>query len=1057
MHSQEAELPTGTVTFLLTDVAGSTRLWESEADVSMRSAIVRHYQILSEVVAAHGGARPQEQGEGDSIVAAFTRPSDALAAAVAAQQALAAEPWPTTEPLRVRMAIHTGEAHLRDDCNYAGQAIIRAARLRAVGHGGQVLVSGATRDLAVDQTGATFGLRSLGQHRLRDLDRPEHVWQLLVPDTPSEFEPLVTLDTVPNSLPISLSPFIGREAEMAELAALMRVERLVTVTGTGGAGKTRLAQQIGAELIDEFPGGVWWVELAAFGNVGVESAVRAAFGISGDGQTSLPEAVRRMLVDQRCLLIVDNCEHVTGSVAPLINELLGGAPTLSVLATSRVMLDLPGEHAWRVPSLGLPDRGGTASVNELGYTDSVRLFCDRARRSRTSFELTEANGPVVAKICHRLGGIPLAIELAAARTRTLDPQRILDGLDDAFRILSGGSKVLMPRQQTLEASIAWSHDLLTPVERTLLRRLSVFVDGWTLDTAEAVCPDGSETGSTSARLDAPQVFEALDRLVDHSLVHTSETPLGLRFGMLETIRQYAQHQLAIDPVEQLSVRSRHAVNFTDWAVSIEDALLAGGTGALIDTIEAERSNLFAATDHAIGSDPDRAIEALWSVVGPAIGSFSAAVPTVLSQLDQLEGRVSMNNEWKLLAVRSRMAILGDVAVFLAASERWIECAGATDQPLGLAIARTSRLAILASLGAPILDDLDHAFATLDQIDQRWARFYRVACSAYGALHEHIGWAQATLDAAGPDLRGPLVDDSSRLTCGLIALARSEDMVAVDHLQPLLEFRRPSYQSFSLGFPMLALAAAGLGLDLTQEIERRLRYSCNVEGHPFRGILADSVLIIRHLLADDLVEAHRCLARAIETGVSLNYKFRSPAGEYMLVAAGQPDLRRNSGDYSIRAPEDHLTEAIHRLKAKEIDRALEAAHRALSAAQASGVRRVTLLGLECVAQILAQANRYDEATRLGAACSAFRESRSLVRYPCMQRLYDESLAACRGALGVGPFEEALAEGATLDLEAAAERHRSDEAESHRPEDAVKTGVGATPAAPVSASDSPRPPA
>ena len=235
-------LPVGTVTFLLTDVAGSTRMWESEDDDAMRTAIVRHYEILSEIVNAHGGVRPQEQGEGDSIVAAFARPSDALAAAAVAQAALGAEEWPTGAPIRVRMAIHTGEAHLRDDTNYAGQAIIRTARLRAVGHGGQVLVSGATRDLAVDQLGDRFDLRFLGEHRLRDLGRPEHVWQLVVPGGVDEFEPLATLDAVPNSLPVSLSPFIGREAEVAELAALVAAERLVTATGTGGAGKTRLAQ-----------------------------------------------------------------------------------------------------------------------------------------------------------------------------------------------------------------------------------------------------------------------------------------------------------------------------------------------------------------------------------------------------------------------------------------------------------------------------------------------------------------------------------------------------------------------------------------------------------------------------------------------------------------------------------------------------------------------------------------------------------------------------------------------------------------------------------------------
>ncbi len=498
-------LPVGTVTFLLTDVAGSTRLWEDEPDDAMRSAIVRHYEVLADAVDTHGGVRPQEQGEGDSIVAAFARPSDALAAASVAQRALAREAWPTSEPLLVRMAIHTGEAHLRDDANYAGQAIIRAARLRSIGHGGQVLVSGATRDLAVDQTGATFDLRSLGEHRLRDLGRPEHVWQLVIDDLPAEFDQLNNLDSLPHSLPVSLSPFIGREKEIAELAELVLRERLVTATGTGGAGKTRLAQQVGAETIEQFPAGVWWVELAPLDNDSVESAVRAAFGISEGAHNALEEAVSRQLAGQPCLLIVDNCEHVAKSIASLVDRLLRYAPTLHVLATSRVMLDIPGEHAWRVPALGLPDTSLSLTVEALSQFDAVRLFCDRARRSRPNFELTTVNGPTVAEICHRLGGIPLAIELAAARTRMLDPQRILDGLDDAFRILTGGSEAVMPRQQTLDASIAWSYELLTPTEQALLRRLSVFVDGWTLDVAEAVCPDDEGV------LEEFAVFDALDR------------------------------------------------------------------------------------------------------------------------------------------------------------------------------------------------------------------------------------------------------------------------------------------------------------------------------------------------------------------------------------------------------------------------------------------------------------------------------------------------------------------------------------------------------------------
>ncbi len=347
-------LPAGTVTFLLTDIASSTLQWQA-APGPMAAAVARHYELLDEAIAAHGGVRPEEQGEGDSVVAAFSRASDALGAALSAQRLLHQEDWSTPEPVRVRMAVHTGEAQLRDDANYVGMAIIRTARLRNIAHGGQVLVSSASRDLALDQLGDQIALVDLGEHRLKDLARPERVYQLAHPDLPTTFDPLASLDAIPNNLPLHLSTFIGRQEELAALDALVTGNRLVTITGSGGAGKTRLALQAAADLADRFSDGVWWVELAPLATGAEVPRRAAAVGVREDGTTATAELVANRLAGTASLLVLDNCEHVLDASAEVVGALLARCPELRVLTTSRTVLDVPGEVTWRVPPLQLPD------------------------------------------------------------------------------------------------------------------------------------------------------------------------------------------------------------------------------------------------------------------------------------------------------------------------------------------------------------------------------------------------------------------------------------------------------------------------------------------------------------------------------------------------------------------------------------------------------------------------------------------------------------------------------------------------------------------------------
>ena len=513
-------LPDGTVTFLLTDVEGSTALWERSSE-AMQAALARHDAIMADVVGRHNGIVVKSRGEGDSIFAVFGLARDAVAAAAELQRTLQTEPWPTETQLRVRMALHTGEAELRDG-DYFGSVVNRAARLRAVAYGGQILLSQATEQLVQDHLAADLGLYDLGEHRLRNLERPERIFQLTAPDLPRESRPLLTLDTLPNNLPTQLTSFVGREREIAEVRALLSTVRLLTLVGSGGAGKTRLSLQVAAGLVDRYPDGVWLVELAALADPTlVPQTVAAALGVRDPGARSLTAVLAEHLQSKQILLVLDNCEHLVGACAELADALLHASPGLRILATSREALGIAGETTWRVPSLLLPDPRQLPTADRLLAFEAVRLFIERAVAAAPGFTITNANAPAVVQICQRLDGIPLAIELAAVRVKVLTPEQIAARLDDRFRLLTAGSRTALPRQQTLRALVDWSHELLTEPERLLFRRLSVFAGGWTLEAAEAVCADDASSGAQQA-LDAFEILDLLALLVDKSLVLTDE-------------------------------------------------------------------------------------------------------------------------------------------------------------------------------------------------------------------------------------------------------------------------------------------------------------------------------------------------------------------------------------------------------------------------------------------------------------------------------------------------------------------------------------------------------
>jgi predicted ATPase/class 3 adenylate cyclase/DNA-binding CsgD family transcriptional regulator len=563
----ETELPTGTVTFLLTDIEGSTKLWEAGADETAAS-VARHYELLAAAVSLHSGARPVEQGEGDSVVGAFARASDAVAAALDVQRAFAQESWPEGGAVRVRMALHTGEIRLRDAGNYFGPTIIRCARIRAIGHGGQTLISDATRELVVESLPDGAELRDLGLHRLKDLGRAERIWQLVHPDLAHEFPPLRSLDAMPTNLPAQVSSFVGRDAELAAVRQAVRENRLVTLTGTGGCGKTRLALHAAADELDAFPDGVWCAELAAVGQgTDIAQAIAGVFGLREEFGRPVIETLTEQLRDLDALLVVDNCEQVLDAAARMIESLLHACPRLRVLATSREPMAVVGEVAWRVPS--------------LDSSTAVSLFVGRAQQARPGFVPDAEATAAIRQIVERLDGIPLAIELAAARVRMMHPARISAALDDRFRLLTGGSRTAMPRQQTLEASVAWSYELLDDDEQALARRLSV-LRGFTLDAAEAVgCDDESDRFG---------VLDLAARLVDKSLIQVDHEDADARYRMLESVRQFLQARL-VESGEADAVRERHFTFFLDLAEQLAPRLALRDGPECLARLEAEHDNL----------------------------------------------------------------------------------------------------------------------------------------------------------------------------------------------------------------------------------------------------------------------------------------------------------------------------------------------------------------------------------------------------------------------------------------------------------------------------------
>ncbi len=563
-------VPTGLVTFLFTDVEGSTRLWQSDSD-GMRASLERHDQIMRSAVADHDGHVFSTAG--DAFAVAFHRPDHALAAALDAQLQMAAAEWPGPA-LAVRMGIHTGTADERDG-DYFGTTLNRAARLMSAGHGGQVLVSSAT----VETAGGPAGFSDLGVHRLKDLDEPEHVFELRHPDLPVVTRPIRTADVALHNLPDYLTTFVGREFEIDSLRHDLSVHRLTVLAGVGGTGKTRLAVETARAMAEDYADGVWLVELAPVTNPQlIMTVVGDTWGLRPGEGASIDDVVTRYLWSRHVLLVIDNCEHVLDGSASAIKQILTACPKVTVLATSRESLGVPGEHLVRVPSMSLP-------ADSLLDAESVRLFLDRARAARPDFEIGESDHAAIRRIVTRIDGIPLGLELAAARLRSLSLSELADRLEDSFRILSGSAKAALPRQRTLHATIDWSYDLLEPDEQTVFRRASVFTGGFTLAAAERVCAGGD--------VEDFEVLDFVDSMVDKSLATVVSRGTETRYRMLEPVRQYAQERLS-DSGEAGDVRLTHAGYFSDFVAEVSPALRGPDQVAAQDRLTADYDNIRAA-------------------------------------------------------------------------------------------------------------------------------------------------------------------------------------------------------------------------------------------------------------------------------------------------------------------------------------------------------------------------------------------------------------------------------------------------------------------------------
>ena len=1009
-----SELPTGTVTLLLADIEGSTRLWETQSQ-EMAQAVARLDRALAEMIAAHGGARPVEQGEGDSFVVAFDRASDAVGCALDLQLAPLA-------PIRLRIGLHTGEVQLRDEGNYFGPTINRTARLRDLAHGGQTVLSGATEEIVADHLPPGAWLLPLGSHQLRDLRRAERVIQLCHPDLHNQFPPLRLPAVVSEGLPLQLTSFVGRKAQIAELSRIVAENRLVTLTGSGGAGKTRLAVEVAGQIAAEFRDGAQYVDLAPITEPDLVPVTTArTLGLPDVPGRSATDTLVRFITDRQTLLVLDNCEHLLDATAALVVAMLGACAGVTVLATSREPIGMTGEVIWRVSSLSIAD-------------EAVELFTDRARLVRPEFAITDDNAATVAEICQRLDGMPLAIELAAARVRVLSLSEILDGLRDRFRLLTGGARTAVRRQQTLRASVDWSHALLTDVERVIFRRLAVFRGGFHLDAAQAVAADD--------HVQRHQVLDELTLLVDKSLVIAENTSGRTRYRLLETVRQYALEKLG-DSGESDAVRARHRDHYTRLAVLLGQPSSAGQREH-VEQAESEIDNLRAAFTWSCDTRDGEgalqlasALQPLWLTRGRVQEGLSW-ISAVLS--DPYTPPADMTPATYARALADHAVLTAAVGVLedMEHPERALAIAREVGDA-GLLLRSLTACGCTAAFNAEVARRyLDEAVGLARESGDNWRLSQILWWQAYVAIID--GDPRAALEAGeeGRDLADEIGDRFVSRMCrhwglGTAQMMRGELAQAGTQFHEIMAEAEADHDLLMWGSSLCHLGhtlawmgdAEAAQAAATAALEAASELGGLVEG------LAYAPLAVAQLAAGDVaaaVKASELAAHRLSAMRGLRVINVNPIADVTL-AHGDVVAARRWADEAVSVTAGYHLAAALTTRARvaiaqgEPEQAERDAREALAVAAAVDAHLITPDALECLAGLAGGAGSHLEAARLYGAADAVRQDTGAVRFKIYDDGYKTAVDAVRDPLGHSDFESAWAEGAAMStLEAIAYARR-----------------------------------
>jgi predicted ATPase/class 3 adenylate cyclase/DNA-binding CsgD family transcriptional regulator/tetratricopeptide (TPR) repeat protein len=1004
----QVEVPVGVVTVLLGDVEGSVKHWEADAD-AMAKSMASLERLLDEVVPAHHGVRPLEQGEGDSFVVAFASPVDAVACATAIQLGL------VDSDLRVRMAVHTDEAIVRGTSNYSGAVVNRAARLRALAHGGQVLVSGTTHELVAGKLPAKADLRDRGAHTLRDVPTPVHVWQLAHPDLADGSPTLRSTNALVTNLPTQLTTFVGRVEEVRATRKLLFENRLVSLTGAGGTGKTRLSLELALDAFEAYPHGVWFVDQTPVTDPGdVAVTITAALGLRESNTRDAPDVVADHFGDDRVLLVLDNCEHVVGAAASFVDGVLRRCPNLTIVVTSREPLNVGGEANYAVPPLSLPESDCDAAT--LVDSDAVELFVDRVKHADAAFELNETSARTIAAICRRVDGLPLAIELAAARARTLSLDAIAETLARRFDLLTGGTRTAPARQQSVTECVAWSHELLGDAERTVLRRLSVFTGSFATDAADAVC--------------GPETLPTLLALVDKSLVRLN----GDRYSLLAVVREFACDRLRESTDDEDELRGRHLTFLVELAGRSAEGLTGPEHAMWLRRMRAEEPDIEATLTWAQAHDQAgglRLATALvmfnlcsanllrgWRWVVPFLDAIPSADPQVAADA--------------CFSAALNLLFCGDMALAIQGSG-FITDALARYEAIGDAAgAARARgvLALMADALGSTEDTRAHAEACVAEMEatskDAWSTMmlstlggYQVQQGRALTAMPYLDRARATAERLGHTFVLTMVDTWRAGAFGFLGEHAKAKAIAEGVLATLAETGHdPDHGSFMNCIIAQAYfhsgdldraehhARIGAIMGERHDIHQHAAFGYTVLGsvHLEQGRPADAKLVFEHALEVNSNPAFFARYAGGLAAALMELDDLDGAREFVDRGLGMARAAAPSSDLARLL----LLSATFEERAGEDARAEDLLHEALSAIVQVGARSLGASTLEHLAAIAARQESYLETVRLFAAAA-------VVRSELGRRAADDSvLDAARVALEPDVFEGAWSEGAAMSL-------------------------------------------